>query len=87
MDQRPSDDWSRGKNLGETEGRPPNIILILPDQQRFDSLGCYGNRNAISPHIDRLASEGACFESAFVTPASLFRGPIFNPNGTISPQD
>ena len=59
--------WTRGKNLGETEGRPPNIILILPDQQRFDSLGCYGNRNAISPHIDRLASEGACFESAFVT--------------------
>ncbi|MCK5175091.1 MAG: sulfatase-like hydrolase/transferase [Planctomycetes bacterium] len=41
------------------------MILILPDQQRYDSLGCNGNADAITPHVDRLANEGVRFESAF----------------------
>lgn len=56
--------------LGEVPPRAvnrPNIILILPDQQRYDSLGCNGNPDAITPHIDQLANEGVRFESAFVT--------------------
>ncbi len=39
----------------------PNILWICSDQQRFDTLGCYGNRFVETPHIDRLASSGALF--------------------------
>ncbi|MBD2862316.1 sulfatase family protein [Paenibacillus oceani] len=44
----------------------PNILLIMTDQQRCDSLGCYGGRIARTPVLDRLAAEGALFENACV---------------------
>ena len=43
----------------------PNILWICTDQQRFDTLGCYGNRWVTTPNIDRLADEGTWFEYAF----------------------
>jgi choline-sulfatase len=45
--------------------RPPNILWICTDQQRFDTLGCYGNAHVRTPHIDRLAADGVLFENAF----------------------
>jgi arylsulfatase A-like enzyme len=42
----------------------PNIVLIMADQQRMDSLACYGNRFVTSPALDRLAAEGARFTTA-----------------------
>lgn len=47
----------------------PNIIFILTDDQRQDSLGCYGNPTVKTPNIDRLAAEGTMFEQATVTSA------------------
>lgn len=44
----------------------PNILLICTDQQRFDSLGCYGNPHARTPHIDALARDGMVFETCYV---------------------
>lgn len=43
----------------------PNILWICTDQQRFDTLGCYGNREVNTPSIDRLAGRGVLFENAF----------------------
>lgn len=43
----------------------PNIIFYFSDQQRWDTLGCYGQRLPISPNLDRLAAEGTRFEYAF----------------------
>ena len=40
---------------------PKNILLLHTDQQRWDSLGCYGNPVAQTPHLDRLARQGARF--------------------------
>lgn len=40
----------------------PNILWICTDQQRFDSLGCYGNNFVKTPNIDRLAENGVLFE-------------------------
>lgn len=37
----------------------PNVLLLYTDQQRWDSLGCYGNPFAISPNLDQLAQQGA----------------------------
>jgi len=45
----------------------PNIIFILTDDQRFDALGCMGNRIIRTPHIDRLAADGTLFTNMFCT--------------------
>lgn len=43
----------------------PNILFYFSDQQRADTLGCYGQKLPISPNLDRLAEEGVLFEEAF----------------------
>jgi arylsulfatase A-like enzyme len=45
--------------------RSPNILWICTDQQRFDTLGCYGNPWVRTPHLNRLAASGTLFERAF----------------------
>ena len=45
----------------------PNIVLILTDDQRWDTLGCSGHGLLKTPHIDQLAAEGTRFREAFVT--------------------
>ncbi len=47
----------------------PNILLILTDQQRRDSLGCYGNQICRTPNCDRIAAEGIRFDLAFTNTA------------------
>jgi arylsulfatase len=44
----------------------PNIVFICTDQQRYDTLGCYGNPHIQTPHLDQLASEGVLFEQCYV---------------------
>jgi len=44
----------------------PNILVIMTDQQRYDSLGCYGCAAVHTPNLDRLASEGVVFEHCYV---------------------
>ncbi len=50
-------------------GEPRNLILVLTDDQRFDALGCAGHPFLKTPHLDRLAKEGAMAENHFVTTA------------------
>jgi arylsulfatase A-like enzyme len=45
---------------------PPNILLITSDQQRADCIG-YENPRIRTPHLDRLARDGARF-MACITP-------------------
>ena len=47
-----------------------NILWLMTDEQRCDSLGCYGGRWAHTPNIDALAKQGAVFERA-ITPAPV----------------
>lgn len=44
--------------------RPPNLVFILTDNQGAWTLGCYGNSDIQTPHIDRLAAEGMRFTHA-----------------------
>jgi len=46
----------------------PNILLIMADDLGAENLACYGNTVYQTPHLDRLAAEGARFENAFTTP-------------------
>lgn len=49
------------------DARRPNIIMLLTDDQRWDTLGCMGNKIIKTPNIDRLASQGVVFDNVFVT--------------------
>jgi arylsulfatase A-like enzyme len=40
----------------------PNIIYIVTDQQRYDSLGCNGNPLARTPNLDALADSSLVFD-------------------------
>jgi len=46
-----------------------NLVFIISDQQRRDSMGCYGSRWAHTPNLDKLASSSYVFENAYVTQA------------------
>jgi len=52
----------------------PNLIVILIDDLRFDETGASGHPYMKTPHIDRLANEGAKFVNAFHTT------PLCSPN-------
>jgi arylsulfatase A-like enzyme len=43
----------------------PNILLLMTDQQRWDSLGCNGNRFVSTPNVDALAEGGANCANSF----------------------
>lgn len=45
----------------------PNLVFLFTDDQRWDALGCMGNDVIQTPNLDRLATRGTLFESAFVT--------------------
>jgi arylsulfatase A-like enzyme len=47
--------------------RKPNLILFLPDQQRADTLACYGGVKVHASNLNKLASESVVFERAYVT--------------------
>ena len=46
---------------------PPNIVVVLIDDLRWDDLGCTGHPFVHTPNIDRVAREGANFKNAFAT--------------------
>jgi len=43
----------------------PNILVIMPDTLRWDSLGCAGHPAVKTPNIDRLAAIGVRFDNAY----------------------
>lgn len=53
-----------GAGLARGATRSPNVLLITIDDLR-PQLGCYGDRYARTPNIDRLAARGTVFERAY----------------------
>jgi arylsulfatase A-like enzyme len=49
------------------EAAPPNIVLIVSDDQGYRDLGCFGSDEVITPHLDRLAREGVRLTDFYVT--------------------
>jgi alpha-L-rhamnosidase len=78
-DQPPSLDQPLDQ-AGELGAKRPNIIFILTDDQRFDSLGYAGNDIIQTPEMDKLAQQGVYFENALVTTpiCSASRASIFS---------
>jgi arylsulfatase A-like enzyme len=70
------------------EPRRPNVVLILTDNHGAWTLGCYGNPDIRTPHIDRLAREGLRFPHSYSsnavcspTRATLFTGLLPSQHG------
>ena len=66
----------------------PNIVFIITDQQRLDTIAAMGYPHMITPHLDKLVEGGASFENMYVTApvcspsrASLFSGTYPHTNG------
>ncbi len=69
----------------------PNIILIMTDQQRFDTIGAWGYEHMVTPAMDRLVAEGLSFRSAYcpgatcvASRAATFTGMYPHNTGTYS---
>jgi arylsulfatase A-like enzyme len=67
--------------LPPASSKPPNVLLIVLDTVRAQSLGWYGYPRPTSPQFDRLAQRGVCFKRAISTcswtlpsHASMFTG-------------
>jgi len=56
-----------------------NLIFLLSDDQTTYSMGCYGNEDVKTPHMDQLAAEGMIFDNHYDTTAICMasRGSIF----------
>ncbi len=63
----------------QTSKPKPNILLLLADDWRHDTLGIAGNPVVKTPHLDALAKEGVRFTHAAVTTAicGVSRASIF----------
>jgi arylsulfatase A len=48
------------------KARQPNIVLIVGDDLAYADLGCFGNKEILTPHLDRLAEEGVRLTSFYV---------------------
>jgi len=46
---------------GFAQGKRPNVLILQPDQHRGSIMGCAGDTQAITPNLDRLASQGTRF--------------------------
>lgn len=55
------------ETLGDEARQRPSIVVVLVDDLRWDELGCSGHPFVQTPHIDRIAREGARFRNAFCT--------------------
>ena len=70
--------------------RRPNMVVVLVDDMRWDEMGIAGHPFIDTPHMDRLAREGARFTNAFATTplcspsrASFLTGQYAHTNGII----
>ena len=65
-------------HVSAVEPRPPNVIVIVADQLRYQSVGYAGDKRAHTPNLDRLAAEGVNFRQFVAnTPVcSAFRGSL-----------
>jgi uncharacterized sulfatase len=58
-----------------TRAAPPNVVMILGDDQGWRDYGFMGHEHIKTPHLDQLASEGLLFKRGYV-PSSLCRASL-----------
>jgi arylsulfatase A-like enzyme len=56
--------WLLFGSLPECPGRPPNVVFLLADDQRPDTIAALGNKVIHTPHLDSLVRDGTTFTRA-----------------------
>ena len=81
--------FSLAAGLAIAQDKPPNVIFILTDDQRFDEMG-FMNPILDTPNMDALAKQGTHFKNAFVTTslcspsrASILTGQMMHNHGVV----
>ncbi|MCC5830907.1 MAG: sulfatase-like hydrolase/transferase, partial [Phycisphaeraceae bacterium] len=46
---------------------PPNVLILLTDEQRADTLACGGGDADLMPGLNRWAERATCFTQAYCT--------------------
>ncbi len=54
------------KSLPAAEAQRPNVVMIFIDDMGWGDFSCFGNNDARTPNIDRLAAEGLRFTQFYV---------------------
>ncbi|MCA9173752.1 MAG: arylsulfatase [Planctomycetales bacterium] len=57
-----------GQLVSAAPAAPPNVIVIMTDDQGYGEFSCHGNPVAKTPHIDRLASQSVRLTDFHVSP-------------------
>ena len=47
--------------------RKPNIVFLFSDQQRYDTMSCYGADHMNVPNLNKLSEESFIFKNAYVS--------------------
>src|SRR4051794_7379265 len=42
-----------------------NVVIIMSDEQNWDTLGCRANPISLTPHLDKLAAEGISMDKCY----------------------
>lgn len=58
--------FTLGMTSAASKRRPPNVILMLTDDQGSVDVGCYGATDLHTPHMDSLAERGVRFTQFYV---------------------
>ncbi len=45
----------------------PNLVFMFSDQQRYDTMSCYGNEWINTPNLNAMADRSFVFQRAYVT--------------------
>ena len=60
---------------GKSNGKRPNIVVILTDDIGYECFGCYGSKQYSTPNIDRMAERGMrfthCYSQPLCTPSRV----------------
>ena len=76
---------SNSDSAAKADKSKPNIVFLMTDDQRWDTLGCYGRTDVLTPNIDKLAAQGVTFDNAYYAVAicmpsrtTMFTGRYFS---------
>ena len=54
-------------SIAIADDRPPNVLLMVSDDQGYHDLGCFGSSEVKTPHLDSLAAQGVRLTNFYVT--------------------
>jgi len=57
-----------GARAAGTQPPPPNVVIVFADDLGYGDLGCFGHPTIRTPHLDRMAAEGARLTDFYAAP-------------------